>query len=125
MTILCGPAPGTVKIAGRCRIQKDCPWNIAVIFCPQFFFFFPSNQCRINKEVYCQRLCYIGINFLEKTANISVIWMFWIRDCFTDHPSLCNEFSICKLICPVHHLRHMFVWIFINIIKSLFNPQFL
>ena len=125
MSIFRRPASRTVQIAGRCRIQKDSPWNITVILLSQFFFLFPANQTGINKKIHSKCLSHIGIYLFKKTADIAIIRMFRICNCFPNYFSLRNKFTISKFICPVHHLRHMLIRILVNIIECLLDSQFL
>ena len=94
MAIFCSPAAGTVQIAGRSRIKKDCPWNITVIFCTKLFFLWPADQCCIDKKINSQCFCNIRIYFLKYFSNIGVIWMFRVFNCFTDCFSLGRESAL-------------------------------
>ena len=125
MSIFRCPTTSTVQITGRCGIQKDSPWNITVILLSQFFFLFPTNQTGINKKIHGKCLSHIGIYLFKKTADIAIIRMFRICNCFPNNFSLRNKFTISKFVRPVHHLRHMLIRILVNIIECLLNSQFL
>ena len=124
MTIFSSPASGTVQVAGRGRVKKNCPWNIAVVFFAEFLFFWPSDQCCIYEEIYSKCFCNIRVNVFKNFTDIGIIWMLRIFDCFTDCFSLRREATFGEFICPVHQFFHVFIRVFVDVIKSLFDSKF-
>ena len=124
MTIFSSPTSSTVQITGRSRIKQNGPRNITIVFFTEFFFFRPSNQCGVYKEIDSQSFGNIRINIFKYFADIGIIWMIRIFNCFTDCFSLRREVAFRKLIRPVHQFFHVFIGIFVNIIECLFNAQF-
>ena len=60
----------------------------------------------------------------KEFSDIWVIWMFRILYRFANHFPLRRELTLRKFISPVHYLIHIFVRIFVNIVKGLLNSKF-
>ena len=47
-----GPAAGAVQVAGRGRVKQNGPRNIAVIFLPVFLLLWPTDDIRVEEEIF-------------------------------------------------------------------------
>ena len=124
ISIFCCPAAGAVKVAGAGRVQKDCPWNIAAVFLPAFFLFWPSYHRSVNKEIYRRCFHYVRVHVFQNVTDIAIIGVLRICNGIANGMPLLFKLTLGKFIRPVHDLYKIFVRVFIQIVKSLLQSEF-
>ena len=69
IAIFSRPAAGTFQIAGTCRIHKNCPWYIAIIFFFILTLFLVADQGTIDNKVLQQPVSDTRINVLPEAHD--------------------------------------------------------
>ena len=113
VAILCRPAACAVKIAGTCRIKKDRPRDVAVIFFPVLFKHRPSGQVGINEEIDQDFFENTSVNICQHLADHAIVRIILILKDLPEHFSLLYKFSPGKLVGPAHDSLHALLRIFI------------
>ena len=113
VAILCRPAASAVQIAGTCRIKKDRPWDVAVIFFPVLFKHRPPGQIGIDEEIDKDLFKNTSVNICQHLPDHLVVRIILVLKDFSEYFSLLYKISFGKLICPAHDSLHALLRIFI------------
>ena len=113
-----------MEIAGRGGVQQNRPRNIAVVFLPVFLLLGPANETGIDKEVHCQSFHDLRVNIPDHVQDVGVVRVVGILHGLPNRLTLGFKFAAGKFVGPVHQLQQVIFRVFVEVVKSLFQPQF-
>ena len=72
IAVLCRPASCTMQITCTCRIHKNKPWHITVMYFSHLSYSLSSMEKCFVTKIKCRCLQDMRINFIEKSVNIFI-----------------------------------------------------
>ena len=114
------PAAGAVQVAGRGRVEQNCPRNVAVVLLAHFFLLGPADDVGVEEEVHERRLENLGIGVLHDVHDELVHVVVLVVDDVADSGTLSREAvrTIAReFIYPRHQLGRVGFRVFADIIQ--------
>ena len=108
MAVFSRPASGTVKIAGRGRIQKNRPRRITVVLLTNFLLPFPADEIRIENKVRKEFLYNAGIHIFQHMHDELIPVRLLIGQRLTKSLSLLRKAVFSVAGKPVHHIQQFY-----------------
>lgn len=117
VAVLCGPAASASKVASACRIEKNCPRDVAAILLAHLFLFWPGENVSVRYKGFKESRAHEGIEV--ENLHHQLVPVGFGLDRMRERCALRWEHVVRReLVDQSHDLFDMLRWVLVQIIDD-------
>ena len=124
MSVFCRPAADAVHVAGRGGVEKDRPWDVAVILLPHLSLDGTADEVGIYEEVHHDCPEHLRIYLTEQLQNETVIGIVLVLDDLADPSPLRGVCILGEFVRPVHKLQQILFRVLVEVPERAGQAEF-